>query len=33
VIDADATPEIVHDRVREALDRVLRDRDEDLRHE
>jgi dTMP kinase len=31
VIDADATPEIVHDRVVEALQRVLRDREEDLK--
>jgi dTMP kinase len=29
VIDADATPEVVHDRVVEALQRVLRDREED----
>ena len=29
VIDADATPEIVHDRVVEALQRVLRDREDD----
>jgi dTMP kinase len=31
VIDADATPEVVHDRVVEALRRVLRDREEDLK--
>ena len=31
VIDADATPEVVHERVKESLDRVLRDREEDLR--
>ena len=31
VIDADATPEVVHERVSEALDRVIRERDEDLK--
>jgi dTMP kinase len=29
VIDADAAPERIHDRVREAIDRVLREREED----
>jgi dTMP kinase len=31
VVDADGTPEVVHERVVEALGRVLRDRDEDLK--
>jgi dTMP kinase len=33
VVDADGPPDVVHDRVKEALDRVLRDREEDLRRE
>ena len=31
VVDADATPDIVHERVVEAFERVLRERDEDLK--
>jgi dTMP kinase len=33
VIDADATPEVVHQRVVESIERVLRDRDEDVRRD